>query len=865
MTAHRTWTYRKTNKDTAASLVEALQVSPVTAALLSLRGIKTPPEAQKFLAPSLADLVDPFRLTGMKEAVERIQRALKAGEKILVYGDYDADGITAAALLYSCLQDMGGQVSFYIPSRFDEGYGLHREALLKAAAGGTRLLITVDCGEKAEAEIREAAEQGLDIIVTDHHQPQGERAALAHINPLREEAGFPLKNLAGVGVAFKLAQALHRAAGRGDAGWHKYLDLAALGTVADIVPLLGENRILVKYGLKVLNEKGRPGLDALIRAAGLEGKTVDAGQIAFILAPRLNAAGRMGEARPGVELLTTPDGAKAARIAGELNELNRLRQQVEQDIYEEACRWAAGEGPGGPAGEAAAEVSPEAVPDMAPEAAAEAGVLVLGKEGWHQGVLGIVASRLCELFYKPVILLSLDGQGKATGSGRSIPGFNLVEALEEASSLLERFGGHELAAGLTLQEDKVPLLRERLKALARERLKEGDREKKVLLDWRVEGEEVTLPLAEELSLLAPFGYGNPQPLLGGGFKVVEKRRVGKNGNHLKLLVEDRHRTRFPALFFRNGSQGDAPLRSRQVELAFYPEASLWRGRKELSLMVRQWSFDDVLTRGPLSLVDHRGKKKKPYLEELLNYSPGNIMIYVNTRQEEKALAPLAKEGKALLLHQGRGSLPREGDREGHLVFWSLPLREEELLSLLPGLWQLKRLHVHLLYGEADYRQNQLLLKASLPGKEIFTELWAALKESRVSPFPQAGKLKRHLEARLDFSVTRYSVERALAILEEARGAEAGGGEAAGEAAPAKASGTAGTAAAEGVEGVEGEAFPFGLPRDPSDLAEYLRERSSLYREDSAALEKSTAFQEFLLLAAKEELGTYFLKGRGGKG
>ena len=833
MTAQRTWTYRKANRDTAASLAKALELSPVTATLLSLRGIRCPSEAQKFLAPSLADLVDPFRLTGMEEAVTRVLQALKAGEKILIYGDYDADGITAVALLYSCLQDMGGQVSFYIPSRFDQGYGLHKEALFKAADGGTRLAITVDCGEKAAAEIRAAAEKGLDMIVTDHHQPQGERAALAHINPLREEAGFPLRNLAGVGVAFKLAQALHRASGSGggDEAWQKYLDLVALGTVADIVPLLGENRILVKYGLKVINEKERPGLKALIQAAGLEGKTIDAGHIAYILAPRLNAAGRMGEAWPGVELLTTSDEAKASGIAGQLNELNRKRQQVEQEIFEEACRQLAAEKAKAvdKAEAEEAEDAGEAETGEAPQAedAEEAGALILGEAGWHQGVLGIVASRLSELYWKPVILLSLDGQGLATGSGRSIPGFNLVEALEEASPLLERFGGHEQAAGLTLKEDMIPLLREKINDLAKQSLKDANKEKKIILDCQVQGEEVTLSLAEELSLLAPFGYGNPQPLLGGGFRVLEKRRVGKNGNHLKLLVEDKSRARFPALYFRNGSRGDAPLHSRQVELAFYPEASTWRGKRELSLLVRQWSFDDTHARGPLSLVDHRGSKKKPYLEELLNCSPGNIMVYVNTRQEEKALAPLVKGGKALLLHQGRGHAGGGPGGELHLVLWSLPLREEELLLLLKDLPALKRLHVHLLYGEKEYRQNGLLLKASLPGKEIFLELQAALEESRAS-LPPAGKLKRHLEAKLNFPVTRFLVDRALAILAEAREPQAGG---------------------------EG-----GLPREPAGIREYLRQRSSLYREDSATLEKSTTFQEYMLTAAKEELGAYFFQG-----
>ena len=798
------WSYRKTNKDQAGQLARDLNISEITASLLIMRGISDTAAARKFLSPSFQDLGDPFLFTGMHRAVDRIMAALGKGEKILIYGDYDADGITAVSLLYSCLQEMGGQVSFYIPSRFDAGYGLHSEGILKAAEQGTGLIITVDCGENAQAEILEARAKGMDVIVTDHHQPQGDITALAHINPLREDAAFPTRNLAGVGVAFKLAQALLEASGKPKEACQGFLDLVALGTVADIVPLLGENRVLVKYGLQIVNEMRRPGLKALVEAAGLVHKTIEAGHIAFILAPRLNAAGRMGEAWPGVKLLTTQDEATAAQIAEELNVINKKRQQVEQEIYEAARQC------------------------VEAENHADGKVLVLAGEGWHEGVLGIVASRLSDAHGKPSILLSLDGAGQAKGSGRSLPGFNLVKALQDAADLLERFGGHELAAGLTLKEENVPVLREKLNALADRTMGEDVFAGRVTLDARVKEEELNLALAEELILLSPFGFGNPQPLLGGSFRVVQKRRVGKNGSHLKLKVENHQKDKYDALYFGNGKQGEGPLLFRQVEMAFFPEASVWRGQRQLALLVKKLALGDMHEENKVAVVDHRNQTKKVYLQELFEYARGNIMVYVNTRQEEELLSRLAKGRDITVLHQGKGPLPPVGEVEEHLVLWSLPMQEDKLLPFLAGSRGAAHLYVHALYGEEDYRQNQALLKASLPGQEILRELFTALVESRTAPL-NISRLKQQVEQKLAFPVTHFSIQRALDIMGESG------------------------LLSLGEEAVTLHQEVFG--------EEVLKE-SSLFQEDSLVLENCRNFQEYLLCTDKEELWRFFARGSG---
>ncbi len=803
MAQKKKWKYRKANNENAGLLTEKLKISPVTALILGNRGIKTVEEAKKFLHPSLKNLTDPFLLKGMKTAVDRLLRALREKEKILIYGDYDVDGITSTALLYSLLKDLGGKVSFYIPSRFEEGYGLSRESLEKAVAQGIQLLVTVDCGEKATAEVVYAQEKGIDIIITDHHQPQGEVVALAHINPHREGPEYPFKDLAGVGVAFKLAQALLASQGRQEECL-KFLDLVALGTVADIVPLLGENRILVKYGIEALNKENRPGVIALARVAGIEGREINAGHIGFVLAPRLNAAGRMGEATPGVELLLTSDGDRAANLAENLNEENKNRQKVEQDILEEARQV------------------------IEKEEMGEDAVLVVASEGWHEGVLGIVASRLVESFCRPVIALSIAEDGRAKGSGRSIPGFNLVKSLQEASPLLERFGGHELAAGLSFKKENIISLREKLKVIAAEDLKDVESIPSLYLDTRLTGKDITFLLAEELSMLAPFGVANPQPLLGGTFQVTGKRKVGKKENHLKLVVTE-GKERFPALYFGNGSQEENPLCCRQIDLAFFPEINIWNGKKEISLMVKDLELSDSLKNESLTLVDQREiKEKKSYIQELVNYGTGNIIVYVNTRREEDLLSRLTGKDKIKFVHQGSNFPPEVKGRGGHLVLWSLPFIKEKVFNLISFLQSKEApIEIHLLFGEEEHRQNLILLKASFPRQESLLEIFKVLSPGGGGNTFNIERTHAYVKKKLPYPVTQFLVKRGLMILKEA-------------------------------EILSGNK-EMAITVEVGEKIETKVDNSPAYQEDSNRLEDFNSFQEYLLHTEKEKLFLDFLR------
>ncbi len=733
------WKYREAKFEQAEALARDLEISVITAVLLCQRGFTEAERARKFLFPSLQDLSDPLSLTGMKEALGRINLALERQEKMLVYGDYDVDGITSSALLYSLLKELGGKAAFYIPSRFAEGYGLHKEAVQKAAAEGYRLLITVDCGEKAEAEIILARELGLDIIITDHHQPQGEIKALAHINPWREKGCHPGRHLAGVGIAYKLAQAMLAARNR-EKEAANYLDLVALGTIADIAPLLEENRILVKHGLEKLQAGERTGMRALLEAAGYAGKPVDAGSISFGLAPRLNAAGRMGDASPGVELLTTSDLKRAREIAAGLDKENKLRQKVEQEILAEAS----------------ALINAKDLQDRH--------ILVLASHGWHEGVLGIVASRLSESFHRPVILLSLDGKGMAKGSGRSVPGFNLAATLTGSAGLLERFGGHELAAGLTIKEANIDLLADELNLLAQQTTAAGE-ETGTLLDILLDVKDLTLNLAEELSLLAPFGQSNPQPVFGGCFQITGKKKVGKNGKHLKLTVEDQG-IKFPALFFGNGSYDRKPLYRRQVELAFAPEVNIWDGKKELSLIVKGMSFSDIYEEKALAVVDRRHMiNKRRYLQELVALGEGNITVYVNTGSEKELLAKNIAGDRVAFLHQGKGAPPEFKGRGGHLVLWSLPFQQEKLKDLIAFLQcQQQGLELHLIFGANDYKRNSVLLGASIPRQEVFQELFAGFRQGRLKDPHSLTEISAYLQGKVPYPLTDFLLQRSLEII-----------------------------------------------------------------------------------------------------
>lgn len=515
------WIRPKDCGASAQALSRRLGVTGLTARILAARGYTGAEEAAAFLNPALDGLHDPFRLYGMDRAVARIRAAIAAGERILLYGDYDVDGTTSIVILKKALELAGAMADFHVPDRVRDGYGMRQEVVEKAAAAGVRLIISVDTGIRANAVVEHARGLGIDVIVTDHHLPDAELPpALAVLNPNQPGCGYPEKSLCGAGVAFKLVQGLMRGLNwpeaRARSLSESFLKMVAIATVADVVPLVGENRIIVKHGLAGLGGVRNPGLRALMRVAGFEpGETPTAGQVAFRIAPRINAAGRMANAADVVEMFLTSDGRRAGELAQRLHELNAERQQTEAATLE-AC--------------------------LARDVTDGEAALVFAGEGWHKGVVGIVASRLVERYGRPVFVLAVDeATGEASGSGRSIDGFHLLGALESMPGLFAKFGGHAMAAGVTLDAARVEEFRERFHAYAAQRLTPADFAPRLRIDAEVELRELTDAAAAEALSLGPFGEGNRPPLLAAyGMEIFEPPVVMKE-KHLRFRASQNGR------------------------------------------------------------------------------------------------------------------------------------------------------------------------------------------------------------------------------------------------------------------------------------------------------------------------------------
>jgi len=517
----RRWVEATVDVEAAERLAGALRLHPLAARVLAARGHSDPASASAFLEARLADLPDPFAMKGMRGAVERIARALAAGERIACYGDYDVDGVTSTVLLAGFLRVAGGEVVTYTPHRLTEGYGLNAGAVAKLAAQGVKLLVTLDCGITSVDEVRAATAAGVETVVVDHHTvPVELPQAVAILNPHQPGCGYPSKELAAVGVTFALVMALRkglREAGRfgsdrPEPNLKEALDLVALGTVADVVPLVGANRVLVKWGLDELAHTRRPGLKALKRVAGIaDGTPIGVGQVGFRLAPRINAAGRLDDAGRGVRLLLTADAREAAALAEELDRENQARQELEKAILEEAIADAAARVKDGARG------------------------LVLHRPGWHPGVVGIVASRIVERFHRPAVLVgALDGVGK--GSGRSIEGFHLYDAIAACSEHLVRFGGHKHAAGVTIDPGAVPRFREAFEAHAARTISAEELVPRTRIDGWVAAGDLGERAATDLTRLGPFGAGHPEPVWALRGPAARPRTIGADGRHLKLQL-----------------------------------------------------------------------------------------------------------------------------------------------------------------------------------------------------------------------------------------------------------------------------------------------------------------------------------------
>ena len=560
------WVIAAPDEARVRALAAAGGYAPLTAAVLSARGIDTPDAAAAYLSCDTAGLHDPLLLADMDKAVAVVEGALQRGERIVVYGDYDVDGVTATCTLVDYLRGRGAKCDYYIPNRLREGYGLSRAAMQELYDKGARLLITVDSGITADEEIATARALGMQVVITDHHECHDTLpAADAVVDCKRPDCTYPFDSLAGVGVAFKLVCALE---GDTQVILDRYADLVALGTVADVMPITGENRIIVAAGLKKLAETGNIGLEMLLREAGMKNRRLTSSTISFVLAPRINAAGRMGRAELAAELFLTHDPVRAQVLAAQLCEQNKLRQNEENQILQQALT------------RLRTEYNP-----------IEDKIIVLAGEGWHHGVIGIVCSRLCDRYGCPVVLIALDKDGTGKGSGRSVGGFNLFDALTSCEDLLERYGGHALAAGLTVDVGNIDALRDRLRAYAETHVTMAELVPQLHIDCMVRPDWLTIEQIEGLATLEPYGMRNPEPIFCMKDMVVEDITPISSDRHVRMtLIKDG--VRFSAIWFGTGAGGLGFVEGNYVDAAFHLEINEFRGRRSVQLTLCDAQLSD---------------------------------------------------------------------------------------------------------------------------------------------------------------------------------------------------------------------------------------------------------------------------------
>ncbi|MDX2253457.1 MAG: single-stranded-DNA-specific exonuclease RecJ [Nitrospira sp.] len=554
----RLWVFREIDPVQRAAFAQALSISSATASLLLARGVTTLDQAAAWMTPGKPH--DPFLIPDMERAVDRLHRALMDRERICFYGDYDVDGMSATSIYLSFFRALGADACVYVPHRVREGYGLNEGAIRTLAAEGVSLLVTSDCGTTSHREIALANQLRIDVIVTDHHQTDETMPpALAVMNPHRRGAEYPFRGLCSGGLAYKVAGAYATKYGGGELPLESLLDLVALSTIADVVPLTDENRIFVREGLAQITRGARCGIRALKQVSGVTAACT-AETIAFKLAPRLNAAGRLEHAVKGVQLLTTDSEAEAKQLAEELDQLNRARQRLESEIMREAL----------------AQVDEDKLP----------GAIVLASRHWHLGVVGIVAARLVERFHRPAVVIAVNEQGIGKGSARTVPGFDLYQGIAACREFVVAFGGHPSAAGVTISEDRLPEFAERFSAMASQWAKEARSVSALHVDSEVRLEEVTHRLLQEIGTLHPFGAGNPEPMFAGRrLEIMTARVVGEK--HLKMTLRQGRSLAFDGIGFGMKSLEAQGLSIRTpVDVAFTPEMNHWNGYDRIQLRIR---------------------------------------------------------------------------------------------------------------------------------------------------------------------------------------------------------------------------------------------------------------------------------------
>jgi single-stranded-DNA-specific exonuclease len=698
------WIVSEADAQASEALRSALGVDPLIARLLVLRGIDTPEAARRFLQGGKDEFHDPYLMDGMDRAVERIRSALERGEKIRIYGDYDADGVSSTTLMVHLFRQLQADFDYYIPHRVREGYGLNTAAVDHAREHGVSLIVTVDTGISAAEEVAYIRELGMDVIVTDHHEPPEVLPdAYAVLNPKKPGCPYPYKQLAGVGVAFKLAHAL---LGRLP---EELLEIATIGTVADLMPLTDENRLIVKLGLERMRMSSYPGIQALLDVAGIERKEVTATHVGFAIGPRINASGRLEAADAAVRLLTADDYDSAERLAYELDALNKERQRIVEEMTKEALAMAA-------------ELE-------------ERSAIVLAKEGWNVGVIGIVASKVTETFYRPTVILGIDPEtGMAKGSARSIAGFDLYKALTHCSELLDHFGGHHGAAGMSMHREHVPAFANKLDALAREWLTEEDFIPMARAEVACSLESVTVPLIEGLHQLAPFGIGNPTPrFLFEDLRMEEQRLIGKEKQHLKLAVRQDGATAgsvVDAVGFGKGRL--LPLMSATAKIDALGEVSIneWNGRRKPQIVLQ-----DVRIRH-VQVFDWRGSESR--LAEKLGgvREAGCRPAVVLLEPEEWGTLPSdlhadlpvwrfdAEEGRLLPLNEEASS--GNDASPAYVLLYAMPKRLEALGLLLRSLHRLKRCYV-------VWRDVRTAAERLVPSRDMFKNVYALVRQQPDKP------------------------------------------------------------------------------------------------------------------------------------
>lgn len=698
------WVLPEVDEEACNALVRTLGISPLLARLLVIRGLDREEDVRAFLDLKPEDFCDPYELDDMEPTVSRIREAISQGEKILVYGDYDVDGVSSTAIMIHTLRRLNASYDYYIPNRFTEGYGLNDAALQWAKDQGFSLVLTVDTGISSVDEAQTAHRLGLDLLITDHHEPPPQLPeAYTVMNPKKPQCTYPFPMLAGAGVALKLSQALLERLPE------ELLDVAALGTISDLVPLTGENRLIARLGLEQINRTEHPGLRALIKASSLEGKWLETEQIGFSLGPRINASGRLDSADHALQLLITSDPEEADMLAGTLNRLNRERQRIVKETTEEAVQG----------------IEEQTNAD-------DRRVLVVAGEGWHEGVIGIVASKLVERYYRPTVVLSVDPETQtAKGSARSIDGFDLHRALTECSDVLSKFGGHTMAAGMSMDAGNIESLRNQLNDLGQQWLAERDLIPMTRVDLPLDLAEASLETIEALESLAPFGAGNPSPVfLLNDVAIHQSNAVGRDQSHLKLRFRQGEAT-VDAIGFGWGHVKDRITPNAKANVVGELAVNEWNGHRKAQIMVKDLSVPHC------QIFDWRGLPNRLAKASALIKKDSTAVVYFR-EETEAELEPLKFEMQPASLIFAE---ELESTDVKQVILYDIPRRFESLAQITEAFPDVER--IFCFFGEEE--NGDLLLK--LPGRDAFKRVYAhlfkngALKEDDLPSWAEKNRMQ----------------------------------------------------------------------------------------------------------------------------